>query len=236
MNELLELGGAWGLAAVRVFGVLVVQPHWRRVVGPWWPVVAAALALVLAPVLATGVDAPRAVPDWIVAALLELGLGLAIGLLAALPAHAALGAADVSGRGVGLPAGALAPFSALWLACLVVFSLELELHRPLVSSLAATTGPWPIGAAHAWLAVGSIGPGEIAAAAHAWTLLALTLATPVLLAAAVADLGVRLMTRGPGAAEPVGAALVPWVRTAAALVALGASWSARPEAWAGALG
>ena len=77
---------------------------------------------------------------------------------------------------------------------------------------------------------------DVIAAAYAMTVLALALATPVLLTVAVADLATRLLGRGSDPAGALMDALRPWLRTAGALIALGASWAAYPEAWARGLG
>ena len=89
---------------------------------------------------------------------------------------------------------------------------------------------WPPGDLEAWGTAAEALP--VARLAHALTLLALTLATPALLAAAVAELSVRLWGRGPVGLTPVVTTLAPWLRVAAALVATGASWAAYDVVWA----
>lgn len=232
---------AWaasGLLAIRLFGIFAVQPHWRRVVGPWWSAVAVALAVSLAPALL-----PRGAwlssadgGTWIGLALLELMLGGVVGLLVALPGYALIGALDVSGRSLGLHEASSRVTTGLGLAVVLGLGLSLGLHRPLLVGLSSTLDAWPVGRPSAWLWSAPDLLGRAITAARGVLVLALALATPVLLTLAVVDLGTRLLGRGPAPAEAMMDALRPWLRTAAALIALGASWSAYPEAWARGLG
>lgn len=240
MSEAFSSGvlALWAFAAVRVFAILRVQPQWRAVVGPWWDVVAAAFGIVLAPlVVGTGAAIEvSSVGQFAGLVLIELLLGTVIGLFVSLAGHALMGAMATSSMGLGLRSTESRSFVGLGVCVVLATALTLGLHRPLFVSLEATLTVWPIGRPGAWAWSQADLLGTLVLAAHAMTVLALSLATPVLLSLAVVDLATRLLGRGPAPAEPVMDALRPWARTAAALVALGASWSAYPEAWARSLG
>jgi flagellar biosynthesis protein FliR len=238
----------WSWAALRVWAILRAQVLWRAAVGPWWWLVAAGLSLVLAPAaigqhvsgLDTSVVDALAGMDpatWILVGLLELLVGTMIGLLAALPGHALVGAAQASSGLLGLSTLRSRGLIQLAVALVLVMGLSLEIHHPLLGGLLGTFAVFPLGKPETWLAFPADGfVTTVAMAAHSMTVLALALLTPVLLACLIADVVARLLGRGPGAAEPVAGALRPWLRVALALTALGASWAAYPEAWSRALG
>jgi type III secretory pathway component EscT len=237
------IAAGWGVAvwvALRLFGVLAVQPHWRRVLGGWWWPVSAVLALALVPAVAPAIvgDAvvARTTTDWIALGLLELLLGAVIGGLVGLPGYALIGALDGSGRALGLHAGGSRVMTGLGLALVLGGALALDLHRPLLVGLVSTFDAWALAQPAAWIELSTDGLARTVVAARGMLVLALALATPVLLTVAVVDLGLRLLGRGPTPAEPITEAVRPWLRTAAALVALGASWSTFPDAWARGLG
>lgn len=214
--------GAWVLAAIRTFAILRAQVLWRTAVGPVWPLVAAGLAVVLAPTVATS-SAP---PLTITTAALELLLGTAIGIVAALPGWALVGAASASAATLRTSPK---PFVALTIAFVSATALALGLHQPLLVALRETTAQistTTIGGQLSWTLV--------ARSLHAMTVLALALATPVLLCAAVAHLVLSWLGRGPAGMGPLADALTPWIAAAGALVALGASWQAYGAVWAGA--
>lgn len=228
--------GLWALVAIRIFAILRVQPQWRLVIGPWWWAVAAVLALVLAP-LATHTPLPElGLLEWIGLALLELLLGTVLGLLVSLTGHALIGAATASGLALGLRSPSPRAFVSLCVCLVLALGLATGLHRALIGALVASTKLWPPGSPALWYWSEGEVVAEIIAAAYAMTVLALALATPVLLTAAVADLATRLLGRGSDPAAALSDALRPWLRTAGALIALGASWAAYPEAWVRGLG
>ena len=212
----------WLLGAVRLWAMLRVQPTWRLLVGPWWEAVAAGLGAVLA----LGLPGPEASASWVAVGALvaiELGVGTVIGLLASLPAYGLLGAAG----GAAMVTGALPkPMLALSAAIVCATGLALGIHQPLIAAARETVALVPLGDPLA----ASLSAATIAGAAHTMLLLALALITPALLAGVVMELAARIVGRGPGAASAV-ADVAPWLRMAAALVGLGASWSAYSEAW-----
>jgi type III secretory pathway component EscT len=238
----------WSWAALRVWAILRAQVLWRATVGPWWWLVAAGLALVLAPAAVgqrmASIDVPVGhdlsgvdLETWVLVGMSELLLGTIIGLLATLPGHALVGAMQVSNGLVGLGAVGSRGLVRLGVALVLAIALSLELHRPLLGGLLGTFAVLPVGRPGVWLAFPADGfAATVAMAAHSMTVLALALLTPVLLGCLVADIVARLLGRGPGAADPVAGALRPWLRVALALTALGASWAAYPEAWVRAVG
>jgi flagellar biosynthesis protein FliR len=240
----------WLLAAARLWALLRLQILWRQILGPLWEPASAVLALVLAPLLAGGGGAEEGATmvvfsaDWSVALLLELALGGVMGALASLPGHALLGAVAASGRELGLAcgregarSGALRAWTSLSVALVLAVGLASGLHQPLIEALRASAELWPVGAPNRWGPEIS-DPGVISAtifAAHDMTLLALALATPVLLSVAVVDLSSRAVGSGPMASGFLLEAMRPWFRLSLALLALGASWAAFPESWGAAL-
>jgi hypothetical protein len=121
---------------------------------------------------------------------------------------------------------------ALHLALAGSLALALDLHRPLLAGLRGMVARWPVGRPESW----SFGL-ELAAVAELLRdacVLALGLATPVLLAAAIAELVLAAASRVPLLAA-MSAASRPWIVAAAALAALGGAWAAYPDAWLRAL-
>lgn len=218
------------LAGLRWWALLQVQVLWRRTVGPWWTVASVGLAGVLVvggvPGLGARAGVSAGIDPWSAAAA-ELALGALVGLVVAAPGFAVLGAADASARVLGTAAG---PWRALALTLVAATALGLSLHRPLLLGAQEIFAVWPVGEPAAWWVPADV--SSPARLAHGLALLALTLATPALLAGAVAELVVRAAGRGPTVAGPAIDALAPWLRVAAALVATGASWAAYDAAWA----
>ncbi len=215
---------------LRLGALLLVQVPWFRLLGPLWvpiaAVLAAALAGALALTLAPGgglVDAPTLLRG----ALLELALGGLAGALVGLPGHALVGAAGASGKALDLRRGAWEP---LLIALVLSLCLGLGLHRPLLLGLRefALLVPPGVGLhSAAQLLHRPLEPLVVAAGAAHLLLLALALATPVLLSKAVVELAAGLV-EPPG--EPR-SGIGRWLAAAAAILALCASWSAYPEAW-----
>ncbi|MBZ5711248.1 hypothetical protein [Nannocystis pusilla] len=221
---------AWAWLALRLFAILHAQTLWRAAAGGTWWAIAAALAGVLAAAWTTGEAAPVAWSGWLTAAGFEVLLGATIGALVRLPGDAALGAARRSGVSLGL--GRARGFAALQLALAGSLALAVGLHRPLLTGLRACAMRWPAGDPGAWEL--PLDLPATSAAAHDATVLALGLATPVLLTAAVVELALAsAATTGPFAA--LARASRSWLVAAAALVALGAAWAVHPEAWLAAL-
>lgn len=224
MSSGLALVG-WG--ALRLFALLRAQTLLRAAIGPVWEGVAAAVALAVALVLLPTTGEAVALGRWLTIGLCEFLLGSVLGALLSMPGVALLGAAGQSASSLHAPR-ARAVALLLTVAC-VSGGLLAGVHRPLLLALRDSLSLWPVGAPTLWLPAL---PGLLTwtiAAAHTGLVLALTLATPVLLTTATLDLGLRLASRG--VATPVGEALRPWVCSAAALLALGAAWAAYPAAW-----
>lgn len=220
----------WLLATARLFAIMRVQPAWRLAVGPWWTAVclglAAMLSVAASPVAPTVPESPGLVHAAVLV-VVELGVGSLVGLLASLPAYALLGAG--AGSAVVLRT-APKPLVALTVSLVLATALSLGLHQPLLAAAIDTLVWLPL--AEPWTM--SLSPSLLAGAAHTMLLLALALVTPVLLAGATVEIVARLVGRGPGPATGAAAA-APWLRLAAALVALGASWAAYAPAWTRAL-
>lgn len=221
---------AWAWLTVRLFAVLHAQTLWRTAAGGTWWAIAGALAAVLAAAWTPGQIAPVAWSWWLLAAGFELLLGAVLGALVSLPGEAALGAASRSGLTLGL--GRARAFAALQLALVGSLALVAGLHRPLLAGLRACATRWPVGEPHGWQL--QLDVAAASAAAHEVTLLALGLATPVLLTAAVLELALACAARsGPVAA--LAATSRSWLVAVAALTALAAAWAVHPEAWLQAL-
>lgn len=221
---------AWAWLAVRLFALLRAQALWRGAVGGAWEVVAAGLAMALAAAWSGDGGEPVTWGAWLFGAGFEASLGAVLGALVSLPGEAALGAARCSGRALGLARPRA--WEALHLALAGALGLALDLHRPLLAGLHAAASRWPVGEPARWSF--ALGPERLVAAAGDASVLALGLATPVLLTAAVVELVLAAASR----VRPVAAmaqALRPWLIAAAALAALGAAWTAYPEAWLRAL-
>jgi flagellar biosynthesis protein FliR len=215
-------------AALRLFGLLRVQVLWREAVGPAWEAVAAGLAVCVALVVTPATaDVAVATPAWWLVAGCEFLFGSVTGMLLSLPGQALLGA---GGQGELLVLhGARGRLAALFAVACVAGGLAADLHRPLLVSLQRHLSVWPVGEPARWMSGLDAFATQAIAGGHAYLVLAFTLATPVLLAYAVIDLTLRWTVRG--VATTPGDALRPWLATAAALVALGASWAAYPDAW-----
>jgi flagellar biosynthesis protein FliR len=234
--ELAQLA-VWSWAAARIWAVLRAQALWRVAIGPLWWLVALVPSLALAPLAAGPAPAYVGFSSFAGLLVVELLLGTSIGLVATLPGYALLGVGETAGTLLG--ARAVGSRGVAWFCVVFVLaiSLMLGLHRPLLGSILATFDTWPVGDPVAWSwVVRDELADTIVAAAHGMTVLALALATPVLLAIVVVDVAVRLFGRGPAPAGPAADSLVPWLRVALALVALGASWSAYTGAWTRAVG
>ncbi len=226
------------LGVLRLWAILRQQVLWREMCGPVWEACAAAFAILFA----LGLPSSNVIADTFslttfgLLAACELALGSILGALVSLPGHAVLGALQTSGQTLWVP-----PQTGfrLWGTCLTgLCGVALGLHHPLLAALLDLQMYWPIGHPEHWLVAASATDllGEVIGAAHHTVLLSLSLATPVLLCAAIFDLTLRLLARGSGPWVFGSAALRPWIVWATATVALAASWAAYPGAWARGLG
>lgn len=231
---------AWTLllAGVRAWALLRVQIAARSLVGPSWEAIAAALALVIAGVALLGrgvVEPPAAWPDALALLALELLLGSVLGSIVALPGWALCGAAEQAELEL-VGEGRSASLSTLLIAGSLAAALALGLHRPLLAALVGTYEWLPLGEPLAWSGAVELGIVELPALLARATSLALALATPVLLTRMIVAVGVEALGRGSDLDASLLAALAPGLRFAAASLALAASWSAYPHAWAAGLG
>lgn len=234
------IGPALLLGVVRIWALLRVQASWRAVLGWRWEWIAGALALCVAGLAAIRgqliglelVGAARIGPELVVALGFEFVLGSVLGLAVSLPGWALVGAAGESEAGLSVqePNGSGSPAMLIIAASLAV-GLSLGLHRPLLASLLGSFDRWLLASPQAWLPGPELGSWMIAELV-AFTGLALALATPVLLTRALVELGSASLGRAGFEAASLSAAITPSLRLAAALVALGAAWSAYPEAFA----
>jgi type III secretory pathway component EscT len=232
---------AWtlALASVRLWALLRVQASWRSLLGLRWEPIAAALAVALAAVAWSGSAITLAPPDSLADALvlvaLEFLLGSVLGLIASLPGWALCGAAEQAElelAGGGRPRS----LAALTIALALAAALALGLHRPLLVALIGSLSSLPLGDPIAWTT--AIEPTLVALPGLLlrFTALALALATPVLLIRLIVEVGLVALGRGPDPAALLLAGTAPGLRFAAAALALAASWSAYPRAWAQGLG
>lgn len=227
---------AVALASARVWALLRVQASWRRAIGPSWVWIAAALAVLVAGLaLVRGqLGAPAVTKVYMLGLWLgfELVLGSVVGLAVSLPGWALIGAADESERGLGLSADASGSLSALLVTASLAAGLSLGLHAPLCAGLLGLFDRFALAAPGEWLPALTQLPAWLIEQVTGITVLALALATPVLLTRALVQLCLVSLGRGSAGPADLLAALAPGLRLAAALVALGAAWSAYPEAFA----
>lgn len=240
---------AWLLASARLWALLRVQASWRRAVGPIWEAVAAALALALAALFllsgaeGIGVLELELAPAALLSALIfELLLGSVLGLALALPGWALVGAARASELGLGLrfdEAGELGEAEGSLARCLVCASLAaglaLGLHAPLLAGVFGLLERFQLAAAASWLPSVEQAPLWLAGLSFEALVLALALATPVLLLELLTAFALAAFARG-GTRRELVAAVVPGLRLALSLIVLGAAWSAYPEAFARGMG
>jgi type III secretory pathway component EscT len=235
-EELLGFGVSSTLAAARIWALLRVQASWIALLGSRWELIAAALAVPLAVLVTTRGSAPvrwsgeLGIEQFVFGLAFELALGTVIGLAASLPGHALVGSAAASEQALDLRGpSSLAP---LLIAASLAVALALGLHRPLLVGLLGSFEQFPLARPQAWLPVAMPGLAWLITQITAVTALALALATPVLLTRALIDVGLGSLVVTSPDPEPLRAVLMPGLRLAAALVALGAAWSAYPEAFA----
>ncbi len=235
----------WLFVAVRLWAILRAQAIPREAVGA--PVIWEGAALVLAGCLAFGLTATSAETLWVASALdsrlalallFEFALGSVLGQWASLLGHALLGAAGVSAQVLSTARGTTAGRGLVMLlvALTAASTIAMGIHRPLLAAMAESVELWPPGQPARWLSFEAMGLERVVWAARELVVLALALASPVLLCAVLTDGVLRLVGRGPASVAGVVDALRPWASTALALAALAAAWHAYPEAWTRALG
>ncbi len=224
---------------MRLWALLRVQASWRALVGPSWEAIAAALALALAGLWLLGSGTTIAPPDTIADALIGVGLevllGSVLGMVASLPGWALCGAAELTQIELASDARSRS-LASLTLALALAAGLALGLHRPLLASLLASFASLPLADPLAWSSAVELTLAELPMLLARFTTLALALATPVLLIRLVVEVGVAALARGPDPAAALLAGVTPGLRFCAATLALAASWSAHPQAWAQGLG
>ena len=221
-----EAAGAL-LLSIRWFVALRLQPHWSLALGRLWGAVAAGLGVGVA----VSSDGPgvslASAQDWIVALGLEIGLGAVLGILVSLPAYALLGGATATAAALRtLPM----PFVRMSVSAALVVALSLRLHHPALVALRDQALVFPPGQATHGIAPDLL--STLAVQLDGLLILALTLATPVLLTVVVVRAAVAAVGAGPTVARPFSDAVGPALATAAALLAFAASWSVYPAGWA----
>lgn len=221
------------LASVRLWALLRVQPGWAVVLGRTWGWIAAGVAVLLAGLASISGRLPMlgfADPAELgVALAFELMLGSVVGLAAALPGWALVGAAAESERALELRGPTT--FVPLLVAASLAGALSLGLHRPLIAGMLGSFEQWALADPSTWVPGAELGTWLCRRIIEA-TALGLALATPVLLSRTVIELGVSSLARTGFEAANLTSVITPGLRLAAGLLALGAAWSAYPEAFA----
>jgi hypothetical protein len=223
------------LASVRIWACLRVQASWRWAIGVSWEWIAAAFAIAVA-VLAwaggrLGADVAMDGPAIGLALVFELLLGTVIGLLISLPGWALVGAAQESEQALAWQ-GESGSFARLLVVASLAAGLALGLHAPLCAGLLGLFDSFALGRPSAWLPGTSALSSYVIDRATAFTLLGLALATPVLLTRMLVWLCLASLGRERLETQDWFDVLIPGLRLGAGLVALGAAWSAYPEAFA----
>lgn len=241
---MINLGAALLLGSARIWALLRVQASWRAALGLRWEWIAAAVAVAVAGLALGRGQLGGAVlelgdPATLVVSLgFEIVLGSVLGLAVSLPGWALVGAARETelqlelrggGGGDGDGGGSLAT---LVIVASLAAGLGLGLHRPLLAGLLGSFDRFALGRPGAWAPLLEAGTPWLAEQLVAITALALALATPVLLTRVLVEIGAGSLARVGFEAASLSAALTPALRLAGALVALGAAWSAYPEAFA----
>lgn len=223
-----ELAGA-SLLALRWFVALRLQPHWAMAAGPlWWP---AAFAVAVG--VAASVDAPPVLLEsgssWAFAIGVEVLLGAGLGVLASLPAYALVGGAAASAAGLRtIPT----PLVRMSVSGALVAALSLRLHHPALVVLRDQAILLPPARPELWLPSVAGLPSVLAVHLDGMLMLALTLATPVLLTVVVLQAAAAVVGSGPAVSRPISGSVAPALATLGALMAFAASWAVYPSGWA----
>jgi flagellar biosynthesis protein FliR len=216
------------LLTIRWFLVLRLQPHWSLAVGrAWWPL-AAGLAFAMASLGASAGATASLEAGWAVAIAAEVLLGAAIGVLISLPAYALLGGAAASASALRTVPG---PFVRLCVSGALVAALALGMHHVGLTVVRDQSLAWPPGDPSQWVLGAQLLP-VLVTQLDAMLLLALTLATPVLLTTCVLRAAVAVVGTGPGPAASLAAAVGPTAAALGAVLAFAASWAVYPVGWA----
>ena len=226
------------LASARLWACLRVQASWRSAIGPTWEWIAGALAVSVS-VLAWSSGRLGSSPDALAltlapALVFELLLGSVLGLAISLPSWALLGAARESEQALGWQ-GESGSLARLLVVASLAGGLALGLHAPLCAGLLGLFDRFPLARPSAWVPALEQLPEYLIDRAVALALLGLALATPVLLTRAIVALCLSTLGRERVATTELLDVVTPGLRLAAGLVALGAAWSAYPEAFARAM-
>lgn len=223
------------LASARLWACLRVQASWRWAVGASWEWIAGALAVSLAVLAWAGgrLDASVAADgtEIVVALAFELVLGSVLGLAISLPGWALVGAAQESEQALAWQ-GESGSLARLLVAATLTAGLALGLHAPLCAGLLGLFDRFVLARPSAWVPALAELPSYLFDRAAAITLLGLALATPVLLTRTMVTLCLASLGRERHDARELVDVLAPGLRLGAGLVALGAAWSAYPEAFA----
>lgn len=223
------------LASARLWACLRVQASWRWAVGNQWEWIAGALAVSLAVLAWAGGRLGASVvfegSAIVVALVFELLLGSVLGLAISLPGWALVGAAQESEQALAWQ-GESGSLARLLVAGSLAAGLALGLHAPLCAGLLGLFERFELAHASAWLPALAELPSYLIDRSAAILLLGLALATPVLLTRMIVSLCLASLGRERHDTRELVDVLAPGVRLGAGLVALGAAWSAYPEAFA----
>jgi flagellar biosynthesis protein FliR len=223
------------LASARLWACLRVQASWRSAVGIHWEWIAGALAISVAVLAWAGgrLDAGVAVDGSTIAIALafELLLGSVLGLVISLPGWALVGAAQESEQALAWE-GESGSLACLLVAASLAAGLALGLHAPLCAGLLGLFDRFELAHPSAWAPALAELPSYLIDRVTAIMLLGLALATPVLLTRMIVSLCLASLGRERHDARELVDVLSPGLRLGAGLVALGAAWSAYPEAFA----
>lgn len=233
----LELRGwlvAHALLAVRCFVLLRLQPHWGVMLGRLWWILAAGLSMVVAAAVELPADllvelGERPRDAIVVAVMAEVLLGAVLGALASLPAYALLGAAAGSAAALRT---SIAPFVSACVAFALATAMFMSLHHPALAVLIDHAAMLPPGRPELWLPAGDVTLDALVLGLDGLLIVALTLATPVLLSVVIFRTALGLVAAGPTGVAPLSQVVAPTVGAMAAIVALAASWAVYPGAWA----
>jgi len=223
-----QLAGAI-LLAVRWFVALRLQPHLGLAIGrAWWPT-SIGLALLLAATLSNPGVALVSADEWVLAVVTEVLFGAGLGVVVSVPAYALLGGATASAVALRtVPA----PLLRMCVSGALVAALAMHLHHPALVALRDQVRMYPPGRPASWLPQLEGLPETLAVQLDGALMLALTLATPVLLCVVVLRVVGAVAGAGPQVGRPFSAVVGPALATLGALLALAASWSVYPQGWA----
>lgn len=223
------------LASARLWACLRVQASWRFAVGVHWEWIAGALAVGLAVLAWAGGRLGASVAldgtTIVVALVFELLLGSVLGLVISMPGWALVGAAQESEQALAWQ-GESASLARLLVVASLAAGLALGLHAPLCAGLLGLFDRFELAHPSAWVPALTELPSYLVDRATAILLLGLALATPVLLTRMIVSLCLASLGRERHDAGELVDVLSPGLRLGAGLVALGAAWSAYPEAFA----